>query len=242
MAKVSFLAAQVPYAPTYNWSPIDPTIGALDIGVVSTDFPGPGPITTGLQNVNTSVLPRPIFQQQLGQIIRAWDPVLGFGEFIYLAIPVSTAIPLGTLVGWQASGGLTSSQTAANPLGNGVQYTAVVLPAGGTSKNTGAPVAVCVSSTVANSGAGITSQTSIQYAWFQIGGNTQVLKTAIQVPPVATVQSAGVYISATAGRVKVIASTGQQILGARYANTTTVTSTASCVLVYLNGRAALEGF
>lgn len=242
MAKVTFLAAQVPYNPTYNWAPIDPTIGALDIGTVSTDFPGPGPITTGLQNINTSILPRPVFQQQLGQIIRAWDPVLGFGEFIYLAVPVSTAIPLGTLVSYQASGGLTSAQSAANPLGGGAQYTAVTVPINTSSAKSGMPVAVCVSSTVANSGAGIISQTSIQYAWFQIGGNAQVLKQAIQVAPVATAQAAGVYVGqTTAGRIIVTSTVGGQILGARRANTTTVTSTASCVLVYLNGRPAIEG-
>jgi hypothetical protein len=241
MSKVTFLAAQVPYNPTYNWAPIDPQIGNLDIGVVSTDFPGPGPLTTGLQNVNTSILPRPIYAQQLGQIIRAWDAVLGFGEFIYLAVPASTAIPLGTVVSWESAGGLTSAQSASNPLGGGSQYLAIVMPAGTTSANTGAPCAVSVASTVANSGAGITSSTSVQYAWFQLGGNTQVLKTAIQVSPVATEQGAGVYISTTAGRIYITASAGKQILGARLGNTTTVTATASCVLVYLNGRPAIEG-
>jgi hypothetical protein len=37
------------------------------------------------------------------------------------------------------------------------------------------------------------------------------------------------------------ASTKGQILGARFLNTVTVTATASCILVYLNGRPALEG-
>lgn len=242
MGKVTFLAAQVPYNPTYNWAPVDPTIGMLDIGAVSLDAPGPGPLTTGIQNVGTSVLPRPVFQPALGQIIRAVDPVLGMGEFIYLAVPTATAIPLGTLVSWDVAGGLTANQSASNPLGGGSQYVAVVMPAKATSVKTGAPCAVCVSSTVTNSGAGITANaTQVQYAWFQLGGNTQVLKTAVQVAPVATEQGAGVYISTTAGRVFNTASTGTQILGARFNNTTTVTSTASCILVYLNGRPAVEG-
>lgn len=229
MGKVSFLAAQVPAAPTYNWAPVDPTIGLLDIGLVSTDAPGPGPASTGLQNVATSVLPRPVFEPMLGQIIRAWEPTLGFGEFIYLAVPTSTAVPLGTVCSWDVS------STA--------QYLYVILPAKGTSQKSGAPVAVCVSSTVANSGAGITSNANaVQYAWFQIGGNTQVLKTNIQQAPVTSITASnGVYISGTAGRIYATLSAGGQILGARFANTTTVTSTASCILVYLNGRPVVEG-
>ena len=229
MGKVSFLAAQVPAAPTYNWSFLDPTIGMLDIGFVSTDAPGPGPASTGLQNVATSVLPRPIFQPVLGQIVRGWEPTLGFGEFIYLAVPASTAVPLGTVVSWEFGP-------------SGTQYSIVAMPVIATAKNSGAPAAVCIASTVANSGAGITSNASaVQYAWFQLGGATQVLKTAIQVPPVATAAGAGVYLSTTAGRIKIISSTGGQILGARLGNQTTVTSTSSCVLVYLNGRPAVEG-
>lgn len=229
MGKVSFLAAQVAAAPTYNWAAIDPTIGMLDVGFVSTDAPGPGPASTGLQNVATSVLPRPVFQPTLGQIIRAWEPTLGFGEFIYLAVPVSTAIPLGRVVSWDYA---TSS------------YQAVLMPVIGTGKNTGAPCAVCVSSTSYNSGAGISSNASaVQYAWFQLGGVAQVFKTAIQVTPSPTTeQGAGVYLSTTIGAIKVVASTGGQILGARLANTTTISTIYSCVLVYLNGRPAVEGF
>lgn len=239
MGKVSFLAAQVPQAPTYNWAAVDPLIGALDIGLVSTDAPGPGPSTTGLQNVATSVLPKPIFSPQLGQKIKAWEPTLGFGEFIYLAVPLSTAIPLGTLVSWQFSGGLASGGT---PLGGGSAYNAVAVPVKGTAQKTGAPVAVCVSSTSPNSGAGIASNASaVQYAWFQIGGAAQVLKTAVQVAPVATESGAGVYISGTAGRVYLTSSAGGQILGARLANSFTVTATASAILVYLNGSPSLEG-
>lgn len=230
MGKVTFNAAQVPANPTYNWAFLDAIIGMLDIGLVSTDPPGPGPSSTGLQNVATSVLPRPVFEPQLGQIVRGWEPSLGFGEFIYLAVPLSTAIPLGTLVSWDFSA------TAPN------QYSAVAVPVKGTSQKTGAPVAVCIASTSQNSGNGITSNaSSAQYAWFQLGGATQVLKTAVQVAPVSTEQGAGVYVSGTAGRIYVTTSAGGQILGARLANTATVTSTSSCVLVYLNGRPAIEG-
>lgn len=229
MAKVTFNAAQVPANPTYNWSFIDAVIGMLDIGLVSTDAPGPGPVATGLQNVATSVLPKPIFQPALGQIMRAWEPTLGFGEFIYLTVPVSTAVPLGTLSSFEFGP-------------SGTQYSYVIMPAGATSINTGAPAAVAIASTVPGSGLGITSNTTaVQYAWFQCGGLAQVLKTAIQVAPVATANAAGVYMSATAGRIFVTASAGKQILGARLGNQTTVTSTASCILVYLSGRPQVEG-
>lgn len=226
MAKVTFNAAQVPAAPTYNWSAMDPVIGILDIGFVSVDAPGPGPAATGLQNVATSVLPRPIFQPALGEVIKAVEPTLGAGEFIYLAVPLSTAIPLGTVVSYTLNG------TA--------QFQVVALPAKGTSQKTGVPIAVCVASTVYNSGLGITSNaSSLQYAWFQCGGVCQALKpAATQVAP----GTVGVYASGTAGRIYFTASAGGQILGSRQANTATVTTTASCVLIYLNGRPMIEGF
>jgi len=225
MAKISYLAAQVPATPTYNWSAVDSTLGDLDLGVVSTDAPGVG-AGTGINNITTSIAPRPIFQPVLGQIVRAWEPTLGFGEFIYLSVPTSTAMPLGTLVGWDTF------------------YNAVAIPAKATSQKTGLAVAVCVSSTVTNSGAGITSNTSSkQYAWFQCGGQVQTLKTAINVTPVAagTLTGAAVYVSTTAGRVYATASAGGQILGARFFNTATVTTTASCILVYFDGRSTIEG-
>ena len=224
MGKVSFLAAQVPAAPTYNWGFADPTIGLLDIGYVSTDAPGPGPAATGLQNVATSVLPKAVFEPFLGQVRAATEPTLGAGEFIYLAVPTSTAIPLGTVVSYTLQG--------AN------QYQVVAVPAKGTSQGTGVPLAVCVASTVFNSGAGITSNTTqVQYAWFQCGGVCQALKTAVQVAP----GTVGVYVSGTAGRIYFTPSTKGQILGSRQANVTTLTSTTSCALIYLNGRPVLEG-
>ena len=91
-----------------------------------------------------------------------------------------------------------------------------------TSKKTGRSVYVAL--------AAVTSDASnIQYAWFLKKGITAVLKTAIQV----TLDSA-VYISATAGRFYLTASAGAQILGARTANTTTITTTTSTVLVQIN--------
>lgn len=226
MGKVTFNAAQVPSNPTYNWTIRDAIIGALDLGVVSLDAPGVGP-GLGVNAINTSVAPRPIFQPFLGQQINGLENTLGAGEFIYLAVPIATAIPLGTLVSWE--------------FGAPGQYQAIVVPASGTA-NSGAPVAVCIASTVANSGLGIVANaTQQQYAWFQTGGAAQILKPAVQVPPVVTETGDLLFVSGTAGRVYTTSSAGKAILGSRRANTTTVTATASCVLVYLNGRPVIEG-
>src|ERR1700686_4634838 len=154
MAKLTFASPQVNAAVTYNWSTFTPLIGDLDLCVVSQDAPGVGP-GSGINTITTSIAPRPIFQPVLGQIVAGWEPTLGYGEFIYLAVPVSTAVPLGTLVTWFTG-------TLAN-------YTVAVMP---TTAKGGEPGAVCVSNTTGATG-GITSQTVIQYAWFQLVGIAQ---------------------------------------------------------------------
>lgn len=194
MAKVSFASPQVNSAVTYNWSCLSPFLGDLDICTVSTDAPGVG-AGTGINNITTSIAPRPIFQPALGQIVQAWEPTLGYGEFIYLAVPTSTAVPLGTLVTW-FTGALAN-------------YTVAVCP---TTAKSAAPVAVCVSNTTGTTG-GITSNTtSIQYAWFQIVGIAQTLKTAV----IHTLNSK-VFVSGTAGRVMVTSASGTNVIGARFA-------------------------
>jgi hypothetical protein len=223
MGKITYNAAQVIAKPTYNWSCLDPLLGALDIGVVTTT--GPGTPGSNINNVTTSTLPLPIFSPQLGQRIKAWEPTLGFGEFIFLQIPKSNALVLGNLVSWDSF------------------YNAVKVPAKGTSQKTGLPVAVTVASTVYNSGNGVASNsTSNAYAWFQVSGFVQMSKTAIQVTPVAAgTLPSNVYISGTAGYVYATASAGGQLLGARFANTATVSTVASCIIVDLNN-STLEGF
>ena len=220
MGKVTFNNPQVSAAVTYNWSIIDGILGDLDIGVVTTDLPGPGPVATGLQNVATSVLPRPVFQPTLGQIVRAWDPTLGYGEFIYLGVPTSTAVPLGTLGTW------TFSNSGPNS-----GYIWTIAP---TTAKSAIPVCASVASTVVGSGAGITSNaSSIQYAWFQLTGIAQVLKTAV----IHTLNSK-VFVSGTAGRVMVTSASGTNIIGARFASSNS--ATISCALVYLD-RCVVEG-
>lgn len=87
-----------------------------------------------------------------------------------------------------------------------------------TTANSDRPLAVAMSAnTVATS-----------LGWYQVEGVATVKKTAVAVSPDVIL-----YLSATAGRVKVLQSAGLQILGARSANAATVTSTTSTVLVTL---------
>lgn len=85
-------------------------------------------------------------------------------------------------------------------------------------KNKAVPVAVAMSANVAS-----------QYGWYQIGGNAVVKKTTVAVTP-----QVPVYISATSGRIKVLASAGQQIMGAQTANLTTIVTTTSTVVVTIS--------
>lgn len=155
-------------------------------------------------------LPSNVLEPQLGEIRTAWDTTNGFGEFIYLKIPASTTLALGNLIQWTAG------------------YAVAILPILSTSKNTGHAVAVCP--------VAISSSTSVQYGWFQIGGQCPVLKTAVTVSPDSVV-----YASATTGRLKVLTSAGGQITGLRTANAATVTSTTSTVLCFLNRTPAMQG-
>ena len=71
--------------------------------------------------------------------------------------------------------------------------------------------------------------TAGQYGWYQIAGNAVIKKPAVTVAPNVTL-----FLSATAGRVKVLASAGLQVVAARSANLTTVTSTTSTITVTIN--------
>ena len=238
------LATNPSIGVAYNWVAQNNQLGDYDIGKVWADMPGPyAGFNTVFQKpesaattpgtVSSPVLPAPIFAPSPGQIISAWEPTLGWAEFIALRNPVSNALPVGTLVTWDAT------------------YLITTLP---TTKNTGYACAVAVSSAqvaaTAQSltqgtvypivplydGSGLASQANQQtVAWYQISGRAWTLKTAVQVTP-----GVAAYVSGTAGRFKVISSAGAQILGARAATGTT-TSTQSLALVYYANRAQLEG-
>ncbi len=156
-------------------------------------------------------LPSVTMEVKLGTRTKAQDLTNGWdGEFIYLAVPTGTTITVGLLYQFDKA------------------YNVTLVPAGSTSKNTGVQVVCAYTAVTSNS-------TTVQYAWFLYQGTTAVLKTAVSVSP----QSA-VYISATAGRIKVLSSAGQTILGARSQNTATVSAGVSTVNVYF-GPSMLEG-
>lgn len=106
-------------------------------------------------------------------------------------------------------------------------YVVAVLPVLSTAKNSGDWVSVAPVT--------VASNTAVQYGWFQIQGQATVFKTAVQVLP-----NVVVYASGTAGRIKVLTSAGGQITGMKTFNATTVTSTTSTVLCFLN-RPAMQG-
>lgn len=76
------------------------------------------------------------------------------------------------------------------------------------------PVAVAMSANVA-----------AQYGWYQISGNAVLAKTAVIVLP-----NVAVYISATAGKVKAIASAGLQVVGCRSGLATTASASGTVVV------------
>lgn len=161
----------------------------------------------------TNQLPSVTTEAQLGEIIPAWSSASstasvgagGFGEFILLAVPTSTAVTAGLFYYWTPS-----------------DYKIVVVPGTISTTVSGTPIAMAVNTVSSNS-------TTVQYTWFQITGRTTALKTAVTVNP-----NVPLYVSATAGRVKVLLSTFRSILGARSANATTVTSTTSTVAIYIS--------
>lgn len=110
----------------------------------------------------------------------------------------------GTEVGMWALYDATTYQTALGTVALG--------------KNKGIPLGVAMSANVGS-----------QYGWYQIAGNAVMKKTTVAVTP-----QVPIFISATAGRIKVLASAGQQILGAQTANLTTIVTTTSTVVVTIN--------
>ena len=207
MAIITFNSPQVNATVSYNWSVLSPFVGDLDIGRVSTDAPGVGP-GSGINTITTSIAPRPIFQPALGQIVQAWEPTLGYGEFMYLGVPTSTAVPLGTLVTWMT--------------GTNANYIVAVCP---TTAKSAAPVAVSVSNTTGATGGITSNSSSVQYAWFQVAGLAQTLKTAV-----IHSLNAKLFVSGTAGRVMVTSASGTNIIGARTASSNS--ATISCALCW----------
>lgn len=141
--------------------------------------------------------------------------------------------PLGTIVrGWDPTYGegefIYLLGVGSTVVGSVVKYNATSylteLLTVSNGKNKGVPVAVAMSANVAS-----------QYGWYQTAGNAVVKKTGVAVTP-----QVPIFISGTSGRIKVLASAGQQILGAQTANLTTIVTTTSTVVVTIN-RPATQG-
>jgi len=84
--------------------------------------------------------------------------------------------------------------------------------------NYAGPVAVAMSANTAG-----------LFGWYQIGGLAVIKKTAVATGP-----QVSIFQSATAGRIMATSASGKQILGAKSANLTSVTSTTSTVIVSIN--------
>lgn len=78
-------------------------------------------------------------------------------------------------------------------------------------------------------GVAMSANVAAQFGWYQIQGLAVILKTAIVVLP-----QVPLFLSATAGRVKVLASAGLQVVGCRSANLATITTTTSTVTALIN--------
>lgn len=65
-------------------------------------------------------------------------------------------------------------------------------------------------------------------SWYQIGGCAVIKKTAVKISPAVTL-----FLSATAGRVKAVASAGLQLLNTVSVNAATVASATSTIQVQI---------
>lgn len=95
-----------------------------------------------------------IQREILGTVIPAVDNYYGFGEFMYVQFPASSAIPSGTVVVISGFGG---------PLG----HVASIAP---NTANTGRSIGVAINA--------VPSLGSVQYGWVQISGNAVIRATA----------------------------------------------------------------
>ncbi len=193
----------------------NPTIGVADLNAVySTTSTGPSGLGYPWTSSTLNPLPSVPIEQMFGQIAAAQNSAVptsggGGGEFIFLRVPTSTTITAGLLYTWG---------DATNP------YDVTALPtSSGTTTTSGAPIAVAVNS--------VTSSSSlVQGTWFQIQGICTVLKDAVKMAP-----GAPVYFSkSAAGRVRVVGSAFYGIIGMRSATASTITTTTSSALMYLN--------
>lgn len=112
--------------------------------------------------------------------------------------------------------GVTSTVAGLLVTYNATTYQTTILPS---TANLGQSVAVAMSA----------NATKTSYGWYQICGMAVVLKTAVSVSPQVIM-----YISGTAGRVFATSTSGREIVNARGANLSSVTSTCSSLVMQIN--------
>lgn len=174
-----------------SWKFSDNIIGAADIAGVYTAG------TIGAPGVTP--LPSTVIEQQLFQVVKgqSYDATYGgTAQFIFLAIPTSTATTQGLLYTYKGDGTVVVVATTVS-----------------SSAQAGMPLVLCLNSVTSNA-------TSLQYAWFMVQGRGAALKGAtLNAQPSVSLQVSGV----TAGRVRTTASLYRSIIGIRSGNTATAT-------------------
>lgn len=131
---------------------------------------------------------------------------LGMGRAVYVEYKVSTAVAAGLMMVQETivAGAFTPFRMIAMP----------------TTTGTGVPIYVNLTAVASNA--------SLQYGWALVVGVAPILKTAVK-----PLFGSTVGLSGTAGRVFISATSADQILGARFAQSS-VTTTTSLVNVLIN--------
>lgn len=112
--------------------------------------------------------------------------------------------------------GVTSTAVGLMMSYNATTFQTTILP---NTANLGVSVAIAMSANALKT----------TYGWYQIGGMAVTLKSAAAVSPQVVM-----YISATAGRVFSTSTSGKEIVNAKGASLTSVTSTCSSIVLQIN--------
>jgi hypothetical protein len=164
------------------FTPIENRLGIQPIAVANI------PLPSGIQVGQSQYFGK---AEPLGTIVRAYDPVYGEGEFIYLQSVTATIV--GSLVTWAGFGTVTGDPASLNE----AQYQAALLAA---TTLQGRPIAVAMSAFPSGSPA-------TAFGWFQIGG-TAVVSTngtfAVNSPPKVFAAGSGQATSAPAASAQIV--------------------------------------
>lgn len=153
----------------------------------------------GIQPINIANVPSTLLQSgqspflnaehPLGSIVRAYDPVYGEGEFIYLQMVTATVV--GSAVTWNGYGAVSGQGATLRG-----QYQSALA---GTTANQGQPVAFAMV-------AFPTGAPATAFAWFQIAGNVVAATngTLAAGPAKVYLAAAGTVTSTQANGVELV--------------------------------------